>query len=44
MYTAQMREFLGAIEAGRQPMPSGSDGRVVLDVVERAYASAAGAA
>jgi predicted dehydrogenase len=44
MYTAQMHEFLGAIEAGRQPMPSGADGRVVLDVVERAYASAAGAA
>jgi predicted dehydrogenase len=43
MYTAQMAEFLGAIEAGRQPRPGGSDGRVVLDVVERAYASAAGA-
>jgi len=43
MYTTQMAEFLGAIEAGRQPMPSGLDGRVVLDVVERAYASAAGA-
>jgi predicted dehydrogenase len=42
MYTAQMHEFLGAIEAGRQPTPSGADGRVVLDVVERAYASAAG--
>ena len=44
MYTAQMHEFLGAIAAGRQPTPSGADGRVVLDVVERAYASAAGAA
>jgi predicted dehydrogenase len=44
MYTAQMHEFLGAIEAGRQPTPSGADGRVVLDVVERAYASAAGVA
>ncbi len=43
MYTEQMREFLSAIEAGRQPTPSGADGRVVLDVVERAYASAAGA-
>jgi predicted dehydrogenase len=44
MYTAQMHEFLGAIEGGRQPTPSGADGRVVLDVVERAYASAAGVA
>jgi predicted dehydrogenase len=44
MYTAQMHEFLGAIEAGRQPTPSGADGRVVLDVVERAYASAAATA
>jgi len=41
MYTAQMREFLGAVEAGRQPRPSGEDGRVVLEVVEQAYASAA---
>jgi predicted dehydrogenase len=40
MYTAQMQEFLGAIEAGRPPRPSGTDGRVVLEVVERAYASA----
>jgi predicted dehydrogenase len=43
MYTTQMAEFLGAIEEGRQPRPSGLDGRVVLDVVERAYASAADA-
>jgi predicted dehydrogenase len=42
MYTAQMREFLGSIEEGRSPRPSGEDGRVVIDVVERAYASAAG--
>jgi len=41
MYTAQMREFLTAIEGGRQPRPSGHDGRVVMDVVARAYASAA---
>jgi len=41
MYTAQMREFLGAIEEGRAPEPDGADGRVVMDVVERAYASAA---
>jgi predicted dehydrogenase len=44
MYTAQMREFLTAIAEGRQPRPSGEDGRVVIDVVERAYASAAEAA
>ena len=42
MYTAQMREFLGSIEEGRSPRPSGDDGRVVMEVVERAYASAAG--
>jgi predicted dehydrogenase len=40
MYTAQVREFLGAIGEGRQPRPGGEDGRVVMDVVERAYASA----
>ncbi|MGE5226795.1 MAG: Gfo/Idh/MocA family protein [Planctomycetaceae bacterium] len=40
MYTEQMREFLGAIEEGRQPRPSGEDGRVVIRVVEEAYASA----
>jgi predicted dehydrogenase len=42
MYTEQMREFLGAIAAGRAPRPSGEDGRVVMQVVERAYASATG--
>jgi predicted dehydrogenase len=41
MYTTQMAEFLDAIDQGRQPLPSGEDGRVVMDVVERAYASAA---
>ena len=41
MYTAQMQEFLGAVEAGRPPEPSGADGRVVLQVVEQAYASSA---
>jgi predicted dehydrogenase len=41
MYTAQMQEFLGAIEEGREPRPNGEEGRVVIDVVERAYASAA---
>jgi predicted dehydrogenase len=42
MYTDQIREFLGAIEEGRPPNPSGEDGRIVMQVVERAYASAAG--
>ena len=37
MYTAQIAEFLDAIAAGRQPRPSGDDGRVVLQVVEEAY-------
>ena len=41
MYTSQMREFLDAITIGRQPSPSGADGRVVMEVVEQAYASAA---
>jgi predicted dehydrogenase len=41
MYTAQMREFLGAIEAGRVPRPTGEDGKVVIEIVEQAYASAA---
>jgi len=40
MYTAQMHEFLSAIEEARDPRPSGHDGRVVMEVVERAYASA----
>jgi predicted dehydrogenase len=42
MYVAQMHAFFAAIEGGRSPSPSGEDGRVVIDVVERAYASAAG--
>jgi predicted dehydrogenase len=37
MYTNQMREFLDAVEQGRPPRPSGRDGRVVMEVVERAY-------
>ena len=41
MYTAQMRAFFEAIDAGRQPEPSGIHGRAVLDIVERAYASSA---
>lgn len=40
MYTSQMREFLGAIAEGRPPRPSGEDGRVVMRIVEDAYASA----
>ena len=40
MYSAQIAEFLDAIEAGRPPRPGGEDGRVVMQVVERAYASA----
>jgi predicted dehydrogenase len=41
MYTAQMAEFRDAIASGRQPSPSGADGRVVIRVVEEAYRSAA---
>lgn len=40
MYTAQVREFLDSIAEGREPRPSGEDGRIVLQVVERAYAAA----
>jgi len=40
MYSAQMAEFVEALAVGRQPRPSGEDGRVVLEVVERAYAVA----
>jgi predicted dehydrogenase len=40
MYSAQMAEFLDAIADGRQPRPSGQDGRVVIEVVEDAYRSA----
>jgi predicted dehydrogenase len=41
MYSAQIAAFLDAIEGGRQPSPSGQDGRVVIQVVEAAYASSA---
>ncbi|MEO8292625.1 MAG: Gfo/Idh/MocA family oxidoreductase [Actinomycetota bacterium] len=44
MYTAQVREFLDSIAEGREPRPNGEDGRIVLQVVERAYASAQGGA
>jgi predicted dehydrogenase len=40
MYTAQMAEFLDAIEAGRQPQPSGEHGRIVMQVVAAAVDSA----
>ena len=39
MYTAQVAEFLDAVRDGRPPSPGGDDGRVVMEVVERAYAS-----
>jgi predicted dehydrogenase len=41
MYSAQMAEFVEALAAGRQPRPDGEDGRVVMRVVELAYAAAA---
>ncbi len=44
MYSVQMAEFLGAIAEGRQPGPSGEDGRVVMRIVEDAYRSAIGTA
>ena len=40
MYSAQVAEFVDAVTQGRQPRPSGEDGAVVMDVVERAYRSA----
>jgi predicted dehydrogenase len=40
MYSAQVGEFLDAVGEGRRPRPSGEDGRIVMQVVERAYASA----
>lgn len=43
MYNGQIAEFLDAIEGGRQPRPSGEDGRIVMRIVEDAYRSAEGA-
>ena len=40
MYSAQMAEFLDALEQGRAPRPDGHDGAVVMDVVDQAYRSA----
>jgi predicted dehydrogenase len=39
MYSAQFAEFVDAVQTGRQPRPSGADGRVVMQVVEQAYAA-----
>jgi predicted dehydrogenase len=44
MYTAQVREFLDSIAEGREPHPTGEDGRIVVQVVVRAYESARKAA
>jgi predicted dehydrogenase len=41
MYSAQLAELVEAVAAGRQPRPSGEDGRVVMEVVDQAYAAAA---
>jgi predicted dehydrogenase len=41
MYTTQMEAFVQAISEERQPRPDARDGAVVVDVVERAYRSAA---
>ena len=38
---AQMAEFCVAIREGREPTPTGADGRIVMQVVEDAYRSAA---
>jgi predicted dehydrogenase len=39
MFTAQMAAFLDAVGEGRPPRPGGEDGRVVVQVVEAAYAA-----
>ena len=40
MYSAQMAAFLSSLSEGRQPRPSGEDGRVVMQIVEEAERSA----
>jgi predicted dehydrogenase len=40
MYTAQMHEFLSAIEEDREPVPGPANGLAVMRVVEDAYRSA----
>jgi predicted dehydrogenase len=42
MFDAQIGAFVEAVAAGRQPRPSGEDGRVVMEIVEQAYAVARG--
>jgi predicted dehydrogenase len=42
MFDAQMAEFVGAVAGRRQPRPSGEDGRVVMAIVDQAYAVARG--
>jgi predicted dehydrogenase len=39
MYTEQVRAFIDGVLEGRQPRPSGEDGRVVMNIVDEAYAS-----
>jgi predicted dehydrogenase len=39
MYTAQVKAFIDGVIEGRQPRPSGEDGRVVMQIVDEAYAS-----
>ena len=41
MYSAQMAEFIDAVEAGRKPRPDGDDGAVVMSIAEQAYRSEA---
>jgi predicted dehydrogenase len=40
MYSAQVRAFIDGMLEGREPRPNGEDGRVVMRIVEEAYASA----
>ncbi len=39
MYSAQMREFINAIENGRRPLPGGLEGLVNMKIIEAAYRS-----
>jgi predicted dehydrogenase len=34
MYSAQVAEFLDSVSEGRQPRPSGEDGRIVMQIVD----------
>ena len=42
MFSAQVREFVGAASAGRPPRPGAGDGLAVMRIVNDAYRSAAG--